>query len=500
MRDLLLQKRLIRAGLGMLFLLLVMIPKTSPAQSAGSDTTEFRGLDQDIEQVYLAFVQPYPAYPTTIFGNVFLLVDPVDNTTPVAEWPSIGFSAITSDSSEISVAWKRLRGRIAGRYTVKPFTQRLQEIAKASNRDLWLFPVALSDSQLERFRTYINGQIENHMDFGIAANNGPTRMLQLLLYTVNRQQSLGMTSPQRMVEYPDLASYLKDPIYIPSLEDQARQARTSKQPLTDLSQLLTTASWFKEDRVWKDANYQKEVQRVAQHRTPATDLSLWEPAEFAMHGPIQGQAGVRHHSTMGDFITLSLRMGLHDITDRYDTYPQHQYLRFLEGQFLFAQNQFLVDHYWLIRQSNRRFKSPLDNPATWDIGIGGRRYFIADHSHSDMAHGVYGSFGRSFGVINDTWYTSLMIGAHLSYLEEFGLGVILDPQWEQRLFFGEDFNMRLTLSNPIVGSNEQLFNPTLESTLTYRISPNLSFTADFSGSTEYYRVDGGLQYNLPNFY
>lgn len=95
----------------------------------------------------LVYTSQFIANPASVFGHAFLLV-PSDKQVE-ALWNTFNFAAaIPSDVNPFAYAWGGLTGWYSGDYSILPYYQRRYQYNAIENRDLWRYPIKLSNTEL----------------------------------------------------------------------------------------------------------------------------------------------------------------------------------------------------------------------------------------------------------------------------------------------------------------------------------------------------------------
>ncbi|MCX6118763.1 MAG: DUF4105 domain-containing protein, partial [Proteobacteria bacterium] len=101
---------------------------------------EPRGID-------LVFTSQFVSNPASVFGHAFLLIP--SKAKAEALWYTFNFAAaIPSDVDPFSYIFGGLTGWYQGDYSLLPYYQRLYQYGSIENRDLWRYPLNVSESEM----------------------------------------------------------------------------------------------------------------------------------------------------------------------------------------------------------------------------------------------------------------------------------------------------------------------------------------------------------------
>ena len=106
------------------------------------------------KQMDLVYASQYISNPASVFGHIFLST-PSDRQTE-SLWQTYNFAAgIPKETSGFGYIWGGLTGWFYGDFSIMPYYQRLYQYGNIENRDLWVFPLKLSDSELQQMLRHL---------------------------------------------------------------------------------------------------------------------------------------------------------------------------------------------------------------------------------------------------------------------------------------------------------------------------------------------------------
>lgn len=99
--------------------------------------------------VSIVFASGYLSNPATLYGHTFLILKSTDNAlTPVLDY-TVNYAAITDDDKGLGYAIKGLFGKYPGSFSTMPYYMKIQEYQNMESRDLWEYPLKLSEEEIE---------------------------------------------------------------------------------------------------------------------------------------------------------------------------------------------------------------------------------------------------------------------------------------------------------------------------------------------------------------
>lgn len=137
------------------------------------------GLDPD--RVSLVFPAAYLNSPASMFGHTLLRIDgeAVGESTELLSY-AVNFAANTDEESGAAFAIKGLTGGYPGVYGVFPYYEKVREYAWIENRDVWSYPLALSDVEIDRLVAHLWEMRGVEFDYYFLNKNCSYQLLALL--------------------------------------------------------------------------------------------------------------------------------------------------------------------------------------------------------------------------------------------------------------------------------------------------------------------------------
>lgn len=99
----------------------------------------------------------FPTYsmnsPASMFGHTLLTIDTENKSKPLSQ--AINYSASTNETNGLFFAFKGIFGFYKGYYSVMPYYQKIQEYSDIRQRDIWEYPLNLSESEIRRMLMHL---------------------------------------------------------------------------------------------------------------------------------------------------------------------------------------------------------------------------------------------------------------------------------------------------------------------------------------------------------
>lgn len=136
----------------------------------------------DAGSVVLIFPAHHLNSPSSMFGHTLLRLDPKpdrEHTDWLAYGVNFGANVNAGDNS-IIYAYRGLTGGYPGQFIVEPYFKKIQEYNRDENRDIWEYPLNLSQEETERLVTHLWELKEINFDYFFFTENCSFRLLELL--------------------------------------------------------------------------------------------------------------------------------------------------------------------------------------------------------------------------------------------------------------------------------------------------------------------------------
>ena len=471
-------------------------------------------IPSNFKQLYIGFAGPYPASPSSAFGHSLLLVEPNNSEeTTLQLWPAVNYAGNVDSLSGVPILYRGALGKLTGSYEILPFYKIIEDYSYSESRDIWLFPIQLTDTEKQRFANFVNSKGGLESQYRFMDKNCATRIYETLYTIFEEEPHPGIfVLPQQVIEDDLIASKIGEPFWIENLESQIVRLyekyghiEESNEAIDSLSnseklQFLRTYEWIYNNRSMsfnaeKLAFIQSLRYQVSKEKS-ISDVQLLnlQSKPFNIHYPARASFGVAYDDLYKSSLNLGFRIGLHEFEDTYDTYPQFDYISLVSVDALINHNRLYFNEFWLFNQISRQPKSELDTPKSWTLGFGGKRFYFDQANVFTL--GVFTGLGLSHPIVSDSWYNTLILNAYPVFIPQNGFALILEPKLEQRIYLSSKTRFLVTLSNPIKKFNRNWYNPNASLKFVQNLNQNLNFVADLTSNERFHHIQMGLKVNF----
>lgn len=152
------------------------------------------------QQLVLAFPAAYLNSPSSMFGHVFLRLDPkVAPDAVLTSW-AVSFAADTNQADGgFAYAFKGIVGSYPGFFSVTSYADKLQEYSHLENRDIWEYRLNLTPAELSRLVDHLWELKKIRFDYYFFDENCAYALLQLVQVA---RPSVPLLTHMRFAELP----------------------------------------------------------------------------------------------------------------------------------------------------------------------------------------------------------------------------------------------------------------------------------------------------------
>jgi hypothetical protein len=165
-----------------------------------------------LSALFIVLTSPFPKNPASAIGHV-LLVE-ADSSKPYPLWNTVGYMADIGDVGGFTYIRKGVFGGFPAQYEILPFYEKIEQYSDIENRDLWLYPLHISEEELKRFNDTLSawaGREYPYRFFTINCVNGIYNILEKTLDSIPRAYSI--LTPQNFIELLYKSDRLGEPIH-----------------------------------------------------------------------------------------------------------------------------------------------------------------------------------------------------------------------------------------------------------------------------------------------
>ncbi len=133
------------------------------------------------KKITLIFPSAYMNSASSIFGHTLFRIDnSLEDESVILNWAVNYGAKLNPDDNAIEYALKGLGGAYKGQYFVVPYAQKIKEYGQMENRDIWEFPLALTQSEVDFLIEHL-WELQNiEFDYYFFDENCAYRLLEIL--------------------------------------------------------------------------------------------------------------------------------------------------------------------------------------------------------------------------------------------------------------------------------------------------------------------------------
>ena len=130
--------------------------------------------------VTMIFASAFLNAPASMFGHTMLRVDRRDAQGQALLANILNFAAYPTTTNPFAYTLLGLTGGFPGRFSALPYYVKVQEYSNMESRDLWEYPLALTDDELGRLLAHVWELDQTHFDYYFLSENCSYHLLSLL--------------------------------------------------------------------------------------------------------------------------------------------------------------------------------------------------------------------------------------------------------------------------------------------------------------------------------
>ncbi|WP_240472652.1 DUF4105 domain-containing protein [Salinivibrio socompensis] len=406
----------------------------------------------DPDGMTLVFPTAFMNNPSSMFGHTLLRIDAQDQTRNkelVAF--AVNFAAEPSqDDNAALYAAKGLFGAYPGQFTVMPYYRKVREYNDIESRDIWEYPLNLSEQEVNRVLLHLWEMQSATFDYYFLDENCSYQLLALLQLARNDLNLVDdfpfQAIPSDTVKTLANHDLIKTPNFRASFGtrllnmsqqashtvfDAAQKAKNGDFPdhqqYTDeqLAAIYEFAyEWlnfdFYDQALPRDPYAQRLTQLLAL-RSQIDAASPFEPVKNTNIAPDKGHGstrigiGARAAKYRSDALTFAWRAAYHDLLDPQDGFVPGAQISFVDVAVSHDEDGHTqLDKLYLIDAMTIAPKKPVFSSLSWNVRAGFDRQSTTDKQEGRWF--AQGGMGQSWGDSNGLhayalWSTSLSHGA-----------------------------------------------------------------------------------------
>lgn len=400
----------------------------------------------------VVFATHYLNNPASTFGHTMLYLGSDSNAAVMLADYSVSFEAEIGGMSPLAYLPRGLFGRLVAGYRVIPFHERVRKYEREEQRDLWLFPLKVSQGEIDQLVRHLWELKDVTFKYGFFAGNCAQKILAVVHAVAPGYEVLPYHSPavlpsevaRRLVEQIGLAG---EPVRRRSQWSQytRRVAELAPQEKQQFKEMVASRTVFEDASpatlsaalLWSEIETPHRAFRRAAETDTHADF-VWTRALWASRVAIDGATGERfsrpveepgpsllqghrptrvklrggYRSGRGSVVGVEARWLLHEAVDPQVGYPLFSSMEAGRVDFgVSGAGGLFVDEATAIRIERLAPVSPLQSSLAWKIDIGARR--LAHDGESPLHIGAEVGFGRGAALLRPGYLVAVygMFGA-----------------------------------------------------------------------------------------
>jgi len=177
--------------------------------------------------LFIVLTSPYQQNPASALGHVFLLQA---DSLPYPLWNTIEFVAETGDANKLSYITKGVYGGFEANYVTVPFHEKIHKYVDEEKRDLFIFPLKISDAELAKFNDTLNSWKTKDDSYKFFTNNCVDGIYNLLKSTLDSvQEAPVLLTPQNLIRLLNESGKIEKPILLQFSGDKKEEENFTPQ-------------------------------------------------------------------------------------------------------------------------------------------------------------------------------------------------------------------------------------------------------------------------------
>lgn len=355
----------------------------------------------NVKQVTLILASAHINSPASAFGHTFLRLDTSDDTV-LASY-SVNYAAITGETNGFVYAYQGLFGGYQGRYSIEPYSKRLETYSDLEQRDIWEYPLKLTPVETNRLILHVLELRNFYSDYFFLSENCSYNLLWLLEVAKN---DVDLTNKFDLKAIPidtlravSNANLIKKIVYRPSKRKKilTRTSEISHLPNAisfaksnnyDLNKLKGLSKTHKA-KVLELASHllqlkysNKEVDKKQYLKSFITLLSerskLGDIPESIIERPVLPKKGHKSNKISLSYnnandIGVQFKIAYHDIHDIESGFIPGSYINFFDTSVKVKNNKVKLDKLHLLDIRSYAIQDSIFKPISWQVSLGAER-------------------------------------------------------------------------------------------------------------------------------
>ena len=365
------------------------------------------------KRVTLILASAHINSPASAFGHTFLRVDASEDTSLVSY--AVNYAAQTRETNGIIYAYQGLFGGYGGRYSIEPYSKKIQTYSDLEQRDIWEYPLNLTQVELDRLILHIFEIRHFYADYFFVSENCSYNLLWLIdiakasdkdSVSKNKGKDLVKQFKYKAIPIDTLramvnAGLVKETVYRPSkrkkilqksnaIKNNPKAIRFAKSRDYDLTELdglskqqkanaLELATFLLQtdhsDSKINKKEYLGHFLKLLKARSELGDIEstpIKQP--FAPVKSHQSNKLTLSYDSDND-ATLRMKVAYHDIYDNEAGYVPGSYINFFDTTFKYKNEGLKLDEINLLDIRSYAVQDSIFKPVSWQVAVGAKRTF-----------------------------------------------------------------------------------------------------------------------------
>jgi len=406
------------------------------------------------KQITLILASAHINSPASAFGHTFLRIDS-DTTTPLLSY-AVNYAAQTDEDNGFVYAYQGLFGGYKGRYSIEPYSKKLKEYSDLEQRDVWEYPLKLSQEEIDRMILHIFEIRHFYADYFFLEENCSYNLLWLIEVA---KQNGGLTDKFNFKAIPidtlravERAGLIQKTLYRPSkrkkilqtakaIEDIPKAINFAKSLDYNSSHIEHLSKAQKADAL-ELAIHLLQIRHSHNEIDKKTYLNhfirvLKERSQLGKieHAPIKRATPPKegHPSSKITFtahnsgkLSARAKIAYHDIYDNEAGYISGAYINFFDTAIDYKNNKLTLQEINILDIRSYALQDAIFKPISWQVSVGGKRVFNNEFN-------AYLQAGGGIALGNDKIFAYATLTPTLYYKESIkqslsaNLGLIYNP-------------------------------------------------------------------------
>ena len=365
------------------------------------------------KRVTLILASAHINSPASAFGHTFLRVDASEDTSLVSY--AVNYAAQTRETNGIIYAYQGLFGGYGGRYSIEPYSKKIQTYSDLEQRDIWEYPLNLTQVELDRLILHIFEIRHFYADYFFVSENCSYNLLWLIdiakasdknSVSKNKGKDLVKQFKYKAIPIDTLravvnAGLVKETVYRPSKRKKILQksdaiknnpkairfAKSGDYDLTELDGLskqqkanaLELATFLLQtdhsDSKINKKEYLGHFLKLLKARSELGDIETTPIKQpFAPIKSHQSNKLTLSYDSNND-ATLKMKVAYHDIYDNEAGYVAGSYINFFDTTFKTKNDGLKLDEINLLDIRSYAVQDAIFKPVSWQVAVGAKRTF-----------------------------------------------------------------------------------------------------------------------------